>query len=164
MDLGDRMSSLRQRALQGLKAGDTLSVTRTFSRAETEAFGDLTRDYNPVHYESSFAATKGFDRLILHGLLTGGMVCEIGGQVAWLATDMAFKFHQAVYFGDTITCTVTITELDENGWAKADAIYTNQHGQVVVSGKLGGQVPMGSSRQTLAQMVERGDHTNKLAR
>ncbi len=156
------MTQMRQRAREGLKAGDRFSVTRTFSQAETEAFGDLTRDYNPVHYDKAFAGIKGYDRLILHGLLTASMICEIGGQLAWLATRMDFQYLKPVYFGDTITCQLTINELDERGWAKAEALYFNQHGEMVVSAHLEGQLPGPVEQERLAQMISAGDPTNKL--
>lgn len=156
------MSPIRQKAAQGLEAGDVFTVTRTFSREETEAFGELTRDYNPVHYDPEWAESKGLSGLILHGLLTAGMVCEVGGQLAWLATEMQFAFKRAVYFGDTITCTVTILSVDERGWAEAEALYTNQHGEVVVSGSMAGQVPVGDSREFMNQRLAEGDPYNKL--
>lgn len=154
------MSRMREKAAQGLKAGDVFTVTRTFSRAETEAFGELTRDYNPVHYDSEFAGVKGFPRLILHGLLTAGMLCQVGGQLAWLATRMDFRFRRPVFFGDTITCTVTVTSVDRRGWAKAAALYTNQNGEVVVSADMEGQVPQGEARTSLGRRLEQGDPYN----
>lgn len=156
------MSQMRERARNGLKPGDVFTVTRTFSQAETEAFGELTRDYNPVHYDPAFARVKGYGRLILHGLLTASMICQIGGQVAWLATRMDFRYLRAVYFGDTITCTLTISEIDDKGWARAQAVYTNQHGQVVVSGEIEGQVPGPAEQAELDRMLVSGDPTNKL--
>ena len=83
---------MRQKAIEGLKAGDIFTYSRTFKQEETEQFGDMTRDYNPVHYDLRWAKSKGFDRLICHGLLVGSMICELGGQVGWLATGMNFKF------------------------------------------------------------------------
>jgi 3-hydroxybutyryl-CoA dehydratase len=156
------MSRMREKAAQGLKAGDVFTVTRTFNQAETEAFGELTRDYNPVHYDPEFAGIKGFPQLILHGLLTAGMVCEVGGQLAWLATGMDFRFRRPVFFGDTITCTVTVTSVDQRGWAKAEALYTNQDGEVVVSAKMEGQVPRGESQARLRQRLEQGNPYNPL--
>jgi len=156
------MSSMRQRAAQGLKAGDVFTVTRTFSQAETESFGDLTRDYNPVHYDPDWAGLKGYPDLILHGLLTAGMVCQVGGQVAWLATRMNFAFRGPVYFGDTITCAVTVTSVDERGWAKAEVVYTNQEGKVVVTGEMEGQVPAGEGKELLSQRLAEGDPYNRL--
>ncbi len=156
------MSSMRRRAAEGLKAGDVFQVSRTFSQPETEAFGKLTRDYNPVHYDAEFARRKGFPGLILHGLLTAGMACEVGGQLAWLATHMSFRFLRPVFSGDTITCTVTIQSVDQRGWAKAEAVYTNQRGEVVVTGELEGQLPTGEEKEFLSQRLAQGDPYNKL--
>lgn len=156
------MSRMREKAAQGIEAGDVFTVTRTFSQEETEAFGHLTKDYNPVHYDQDFAGIKGFPQLILHGLLTAGMVCEVGGQLAWLATGMDFRFRRPVLFGDTITCTVTVTSVDQRGWAKAEALYTNQRGEVVVSARMQGQVPRGESQEALSRRLEQGDPYNPL--
>jgi acyl dehydratase len=78
----------------------TRSATGVSSaQEETETFGDLTRDYNPVHYDHRWVRGKGYKDLICHGLLVGSMICEFGGQVGWLATGMNFKFTRAVYPG-----------------------------------------------------------------
>ncbi len=58
---------MRRRAIDGLKAGDSFTYSRTFTQQETEQFGDLTRDYNPVHYDLRWSAGKGFDGLICQG-------------------------------------------------------------------------------------------------
>ncbi len=56
--------------------------TREHSLNEkTEYFGDITRDYNPVHYDFRWVEAKGFKGLICHGLIVGSMICEFGGQV-----------------------------------------------------------------------------------
>jgi 3-hydroxybutyryl-CoA dehydratase len=156
------MSDLRQRAIEGPQAGDRFTITRTFTRQDTERFGALTRDYNPVHYEPEFAAAKGFPELILHGLLTGSMICEIGGQLAWLASSMKFEFVRPVLFGDTVTCVVTIDAVDRDGHAEATALFTNQDGQTVVEAALAGQLPRVDDRKVLAVIVGRGDPTNAL--
>ncbi|MGD8564149.1 MAG: MaoC family dehydratase [Desulfarculaceae bacterium] len=156
------MNQMRQRAIEGIKAGDVFEFSRTFSQEETNLFGDLTRDYNPVHYDPSFAQTKGFDGLICHGLLTGSMICQVGGQLGWLATDMSFKFLRPVYFGDTVTCRLKITALDPQGKAQARARMTNQQGQVVVEANLGGFLPQARDQEILKAMVSQGDPTNKL--
>jgi 3-hydroxybutyryl-CoA dehydratase len=94
--------SIRKKAVHGLKPGDVFIYTRRFKKEESRVFGDLTNDYNPVHYDSRWTEEKGFKGLICHGLLIGGMICEFGGQVGWLATGMNFKFLAPVYFNDTI--------------------------------------------------------------
>jgi len=154
---------MRLHAVAGIKAGDTFTFKRTFSKDETSAFGDLTRDYNPVHYDSRWTDAKGFDGLICHGLLVGSMICEFGGQAGWLATGMSFKFIKPVYFGDTITCAITLTRLEEDGRAEAQALFTNQSDTRVCYADLTGRLPVARERALLGQMVKEGDPTNKLA-
>ena len=134
----------------------------TFTREETNDFGNLTRDYNPVHYHSRWAASKGFDGLICHGLLVGSMICQVGGQVGWLATGMSFKFVRPVYVGATITCTLTIQHIEEDGRAAADASFADENGQLVCLAKLTGRLPEVAERQLLDDFVREGDVFNPL--
>lgn len=157
------MTSWRQQATEGIAPGMTVRFSRTFTQEETNTFGDITRDYNPVHYDERFAKQKGFTDLICHGLLVGGMVCELGGQVGWLATGMKFLFKRPVYFGDTVTCEITVRTVDENGFAVADARFTNQSSDEVLEAKISGLVPAAQDRALLATMISEGDPTNKIA-
>jgi len=154
---------IRISAVKGLKAGDSFKYKRIFKQEETESFADLTRDYNPVHYDSRWTDTKGYRGLICHGLLVGSMICEFGGQVGWLATGMDFKFIKPVYFGDTITCAITITRLEESGQAEAEAIFTNQDNEQICHALLKGRLPLENERDLLKQMINEGDKTNKLS-
>jgi 3-hydroxybutyryl-CoA dehydratase len=157
-------TTVRQQAMEGgIRPGDTWVTRRTFTEAETMAFGDLIRDYNPVHYDERFAAVKGFRERILHGLLTASMICEPGGQSGWLATSMTFDFLKPVHFGDTIECRLTIRSIDERGRALAEAVYTNQKGEVVLEAELAGVLPGDGERRILQEMVKEGDPTNPLA-
>jgi acyl dehydratase len=154
---------IRSRAADGLRVGDSFRYRRTFTLAETRAFGDMTRDYNPVHYDPRWADVKGFGGLICHGLLVGSMICEFGGQVGWLATAMSFRFVKPVYDGDRIECRITITGMGERGRAEAEAVLTNQEGVEVGYAQLKGRVPLGPERDLLKRMLAEGDATNKLA-
>ena len=154
---------LREEAAKGLKKGDTVTFSRRFTQKETRAFGDLTKDYNPVHYDTAWTQEKGFKGKICHGLLIGGMVCEFGGQVGWLATGMKFKFIRPVYFGDEIQCNITLTALDDTGRAEAEAELVNQDGTTVCLAQLTGRLPVGNEKDILAKMMENGDPTNKLS-
>ena len=154
---------MRQKAMDGLKQGDTFVYKRTFTREETLEFGDLTRDYNPVHYDERWTGAKGFKGLICHGLLVGSMICEFGGQVGWLASGMNFKFIRPVYFQDTVECRVTITKIEPGGRAEAEAMFTNQDGQEVGKARMSGRLPLEKEKQVLAAMVTEGDLTNKLS-
>ena len=156
------MSSIRQRTIAGLTPGTIFTVTRTFSESRVEQFADMTRDYNPIHFDPRFVAVKGLKDRICHGLLVGSMITEVGGQIGWLASGMNFRFKRPVYMGDTITCTVTITEIDEKGRARADAVFVNQDGELVLTAHLTGRVPGQAEIRVLKQMVAEGDPTNGL--
>jgi acyl dehydratase len=157
------MTTIREKAIKGLQKGDILTARRTFTEADTKTFGDISKDYNPVHYDDRYAAVKNMKGRICHGLLVGSMVTEVGGQVGWLASGMNFRFKGPVYFGDTIDCCMTITDIDEKGRARATAVFCNQQGERVMEAALEGIVPGKPERKVLDQMVREGDPTNKIA-
>ncbi len=154
---------IRQKAIEGLTPGSVFILERTFTESETLAFGDLTRDYNPVHYDTRWTREKGFKGLICHGLLVGSMICEFGGQVGWLATGMNFRFIRPVYFQDTIRCTITLTKLGAKGRAEAEAVFTNQNGDEVGKAHMTGRLPLAGEIGILRKMVGEGDMTNRLS-
>jgi phosphinothricin acetyltransferase len=157
------MPSIRKQTIKGFKPGDSFSVSRTLSEEEVQRFADITRDYNPVHFDERFTRTKGLSGRICHGLLVAGMISEIGGQMGWLASEMKFRFKKPVYFGDTILCTLTITSVLDSGRAEAEAVLQNQNRKIVLEGSLKGILPDGAGRKVLRAMVAEGDPTNKLS-
>ncbi len=157
------MSEIRRRAIEGLRPGDTFTLSRTFTEELTRAFGELSRDYNPVHYDPRIASAKRLSGLICHGLLVGSLLTEVGGQIGWLATGIDFRFVKPVFFGDTVTCRFTLLEVDERGRARASAVFANQDGTTVVEAILTGRLPGEPERAILAAMVAEGDPTNKLS-
>jgi len=156
------MSEIRNRTIQGLRVGDTFTISRRFTEEDMISFADVTRDYNAVHLDSRFSGAKNFKDRICHGLLVGSMLTEIGGQIGWLASVMSFRFKQPVYFGETITCKFTIAEVDECRRATAEAVYFNQDGDIVLEAELKGILPDAAERRILDAMVAEGDPTNKL--
>jgi 3-hydroxybutyryl-CoA dehydratase len=148
------MSEIREKAIQGLAVGDTFVVTRRFTEADMLAFADVTRDYNPIHFEKRFSDLKNFNDRICHGLLVGSILTEVGGQIGWLASEMNFRFKWPVYFGDTIECTFTISEIDERNRARAEAIYRNQDGTIVLEADLAGISPGQPEKEVLGGIEE----------
>jgi 3-hydroxybutyryl-CoA dehydratase len=155
------MSYIRRKAIAGLKRGDSFAVSRTFTEQDTMAFADISRDYNPVHFDDRFAKVKEFHGRICHGLLVVSILTEIGGQIGWLASGMSFRFKKPVYFGDTIECRFTITELDDRSRAKAEAVFKNQQGEIVIEAHLTGIIPGTPEQEAMEVMMAEGDPTNK---
>ncbi len=157
------MSHIRQKAVSGLAAGDAFSVSRTFREQDVRQFADISRDYNPVHFDQRFARVKKIDGLICHGLLVASLITEIGGQIGWLASGMTLQFKKPVFIGETIRCDFTITEIDDRGRAKAEAVFTNENAEMVLEAVLSGLVPGLQEKQVMQAMLAEGDPTNKIS-
>lgn len=155
------MTTWRQSAIKRIEQGAVFQFARTFHEDDTEIFGNITCDYNPVHYLPEFAAAKGFPGTICHGLLVGSMICEWGGQVAWLASGMSFRFLRPVLHGDSVTCTIRVVSVNKKGFATAEALMVNQDGAEVMRAALEGFLPNEADRLLLGRMVAAGDPTNK---
>jgi acyl dehydratase len=147
------MSDIRRRTVAGLNPGDTFILTRTFTEHDIDVFSEVTRDHNPIHFSRRFVELKGFKGRICHGLLVGGMLTELGGQMGWLASGMNFRFKKPVYLNDTVTCRCTLTALDERNRAEAQAVFSNQHGEVVLEASLFGLLPNAEERRVLDDLL-----------
>lgn len=156
------MAAFRQRAAEGLRVGDSFRTSRTFSDEDVIRFAKISRDYNPVHFDKRFAEARNLRAPICHGLLSASLVTEIGGQIGWLASAMNFRFKGPVYVGDTITCRLVITAIDEDGRAKASAAIKNDSDVTVIEAEISGIVPGVEERKVLCQMLSEGDPTNGL--
>jgi acyl dehydratase len=155
------MSRIRNQTIQGLTVGETFKVSRKFTERDMENFADITRDYNPIHFDEGFVAAKNLKGRICHGLLVGSLLTEIGGQIGWLASEMNFRFKKPVYFGDTIDCSLTITKIDGRNRARAEVIYRNQDGTVVLEAELAGVLPGDRERKILDTILAGGDLNGK---
>ena len=156
------MSEIRNRTIQGLKTGDTFTITRKFTEQDMLNFADITRDYNPIHFDNRFTRVKNLDDRICHGLLISSILTEIGGQIGWLAASMNFRFKKPVYFGETIQCKFTITDIDHKNRAQAEAVFMNEDNDIVLETDLTGILPGEAERKVLNAMVAEGDPTNKI--
>lgn len=126
-------------AFQSLQVGQTFTFRRTFTDGDVALFCGVTGDYNPYHLDEAFARETWFGRRNIPGLLTASLVTHIGGLIGFLATEMTFEYLAAVYVGDTITCTVTMTEKDEaNRLVRGTASYVNQDGKEVLRARFSG--------------------------
>jgi len=143
-------SRIRKQLLAGVKPGDRFSVSRTFTEDDMHLFTGLSHDHNPIHFNREYAARKGFNGLICHGLHVGSLITEIGGQLSMLAAGMNFRFRRPVYFGDTVTCTLTIDEMDDRGRVKCTAGFVNQKGETVIEAQLFGTLPDEAEREIIA--------------
>ncbi|SDG87397.1 Acyl dehydratase [Pseudomonas flavescens] len=158
------MMGFRERAAAGLAEGDCFTLTRRFSEQDIHDFALISRDYNPVHFDTPYAALRNFRAPICQGLLTAGLMTEIGGQIGWLASGMTLRFKRPVYAGDTVTCDWMIIEVDSQGRGRAEVTMRNAEGEVVLEAETAGIAPGVKEKERLVEMLREGDPSNMAAR
>ncbi len=121
-----------------LKIGQQIQVSRVFDASVVRAYAELTGDFNPVHFDAGFAAGTIFKKPIVHGPLVLTLITTLfathlpGPGSVYLSHDI--KFLLPVYYGDEITATLIVTEINEKQHVFIQTDATNQHGQTVISG------------------------------
>jgi acyl dehydratase len=123
-----------------INVGDTASFTKTFTESDVLNFAEISGDHNPVHVDPEFAATTRFERQIVHGMLTSGLISAVLGMqlpgpgCVYLKQEL--NFRAPVYFGDTITATVTVTKTREDKpIVTLETVCTNQEGVEIINGE-----------------------------
>lgn len=123
-----------------LSLGQSAEVTHTVTEEDIKIFGDLSGDYNPLHFDEEWAKTTMFKGRIAHGLLSASYISTaIGMKLPGPGTiylGQSMKFMGPVRIGDTITARVEVAALnDEKKRVTLKTICTNQNDEVVIDGE-----------------------------
>ena len=125
--------------IREMKLGDSASHSKTISETDVYLFAGITGDLNPAHVNESVASASRFGGRIAHGILSAGLISAVlamqlpGPGTIYMGQEL--RFTKPVFFGDTITATVTVAELiPEKNRAILDTVCTNQNGDVVIKG------------------------------
>jgi 3-hydroxybutyryl-CoA dehydratase len=123
-----------------LSLGQSAEVTHTVTEEDIKIFGNLSGDYNPLHFDEEWAKTTMFKGRIAHGLLSASFISTAIGMklpgpgTIYLGQNM--KFMGPVRIGDTITARVEVVSLnDEKQRVTLKTICTNQNQEVVIEGE-----------------------------
>lgn len=134
-----------------LDVGDEAVFSRSFTEADLSLFVGISGDFNPYHVDAAFMAETEFGRPILPGLLVASMLTHIGGMWAILAHEVSFTFLKPVYTGQTVTLKMKIIEISPKNRATFEAVWTNEEGEEVLTGKLHGYPPRAKERKILTR-------------
>lgn len=123
-------------------ASRTVVLVENLTRTRIVQYAGASGDYNPLHTDETFAKEVAKSRgVFAHGMLTMGMAAR--AVTDWIGeerlTGIGARFTAQVWPGDTLTATVTITEIS-GGQARFELTTTNQDGAVVLSGTATGTV------------------------
>src|SRR4029079_8579819 len=119
--------------------GQSASYTKQVTDDDVMAFARITGDFNPVHVDEAAGAKSRFGNRIAHGMLSGGLVSAAiantlpGPGAMYLAQTM--RFTAPVRIDDTITVTLTVTELLSKKRRKRSTLCRNQKGEMVLDGE-----------------------------
>ncbi len=116
----------------------TRSLTLTADHVKT--YAELSGDYNPLHFDESFASKTKFEKLVVQGGLTTGLLHAL------VAMDMPgpgtvflnqnWKFTAPVFIGDTITAKAEIISLHETKPVTQLKVFIKrQNGETVLEGE-----------------------------
>lgn len=123
-----------------LTVGQKASRTLTLTTEHVKTFASLTGDYNPLHFDESFAAKTKFKRLVVQGGLTTGLLHALvamdmpGPGTVFLSQN--WKFTAPVFIGDTITAEAEVLSVHESKPVTQLKIKViRQDGEIVLDGE-----------------------------
>ena len=134
-----KVNEIKATKYSDLHIGQFAEVTHTITEEDIQTFGDLSGDYNPLHFDEEWAKTTIFNGRIAHGLLTASYISTVIGMklpgpgTIYLGQNM--NFMGPVRIGDTLTARVEVASLnDEKQRVTLKTLCTNQNQEVVIEG------------------------------
>ncbi len=130
---------IENRTFDELKIGDSASLSRTLTPEDIALFALVSGDINPAHRDPDYAREDMFHHIIVHGMWTGGLISAVLGTKlpgpGAIYLDQSLSFRAPVTPGDTITASVTVSELNpEKRRVTLDCHGVNQDGKEVLRG------------------------------
>ncbi|MHA1636428.1 MAG: MaoC family dehydratase [Candidatus Thorarchaeota archaeon] len=133
------MNDVKVTKYEDMKIGDSAELSHTITEEDVEAFGRLSGDYNPLHFNEEWAKTTRFKGRIAHGALIAAFISQAlgmklpGAGIMYLGQKMSFRGPARI--GDTITVRVEVIEkIDDKRRILIDTTCTNQDGHKILVG------------------------------
>ncbi len=123
-----------------IKIGDSASISKTFNDADVRSFAEISGDKNPIHLDEEYAAKTQFEKRLVHGMLTAGLISavlgtELPGDGRIYLSEL-INFRAPVFIGDTISAKVTVVKIrEEKPIVTLETICKNQDDVVVIEGE-----------------------------
>ena len=115
-----------------MHVGQEIVYARMFTAEDVEEFARVSGDTGQHHI-----APDALGHIMVHGLLTATLPTKVGGDLNFIARNINFVFERPVYAGDTVTCLVTLTQVEPaDGLTRvtAEFICRNQNDKTVMTG------------------------------
>jgi acetyltransferase-like isoleucine patch superfamily enzyme len=123
-----------------LSIGQSASFSKTITESDVYTFAGVVGDFNALHVNEEEAKKGIFGKRVAHGMIAGGLVSTVlgtklpGAGTIYLEQDL--KFTSPIYIEDTLTATVTVSEVINPGKGiyKLSTDVNNQNGNKVAEG------------------------------
>jgi 3-hydroxybutyryl-CoA dehydratase len=90
-----------------MQVGDKYQYEFSVSSEVYEGFLEIFKDRNPLHVDRSFASSKGFKDIVMHGNILNGFVSFFIGELLPVKDVMIIqqeiKYHLPVFLNDTLS-------------------------------------------------------------
>ena len=123
-----------------LTEGQTARRSLTLTADHVRTYAELSGDFNPLHFDESFAAGTPFGRLVVQGGLTTGLLHALvamdmpGPGTVFLSQD--WKFTAPVFIGDTIEAEAVVASVHASKPVCQLSIrVSRQDGETVLEGE-----------------------------
>lgn len=120
--------------------GQKATRSLTLTPRHVATFAELTGDYNPLHFDETFAAGTRFGRLVVQGGLTTGLLHALvamdmpGPGTVFLSQN--WKFTAPVYIDDTITAEAEVLSVHATKPVTQLGItIRRENGEIVLQGE-----------------------------
>ncbi len=128
-------------AFAAVAVGDTRSFeTPELSRANFVRYAGASGDFNPIHFDESFARAAGLPGVFGQGMFTAGVLSRVVS--SWFGPAAvkryAVRFATRVWPGDTVQCRGEVTRVYEaDGVRHVDLVLTasSAKGELLIHGE-----------------------------
>jgi 3-hydroxybutyryl-CoA dehydratase len=122
-----------------IKLGDTLKPLHIeVTEQMVRKYGEVSGDFNPIHFEDRAATEKGFPAKIIHGMLSMAIASNLVEpflQEGYWVKSYEMKFRAPVLVGETITIEGTIASMEKES-ASIDIVVSSQTYPQVAKSKI----------------------------
>ncbi|MEA3467614.1 MAG: MaoC family dehydratase [Thermodesulfobacteriota bacterium] len=124
--------------IENIEVGMNTSYSQTITDADIKTFAGISGDHNPVHMSDEYASESRFGKRIAHGLISASFFSALFGTQlpgpGCVYASQNLQFKRAVYIGDTVVATVTVTSVDVSAKKVVFDTVCTVRGRVVIQG------------------------------
>lgn len=124
---------------RGLRPGDYACDLRVATEDDIIKIGEFSKDFNPMHFDESYASETRFKKRIVHGLFCVGMISKIiamqmPGEGSVFVNEN-LNYIAPVYIGDEIFAKVAVNKIEvDKKKITLDIECKNQENKIIMTG------------------------------